>query len=409
MLKTLILTMAVQTVTTKGDLMDYYNEVTSPDHEEARMIVNDQLKSSTDEYTQALALYLSGYLYRKSGDNLKAAIDYSRSLSLLRSGLDTTDYFLELSVRKNLGSLWDIYLHYDRAIALYNEAIPYAEQHAPKEVANLYSNLGNSYRGKKDSDGAIRAYINSLKIIQNQGDPYLTAQVYNKLGLSFYRAELLDTADYFFWEAINLEAEISGKKRRIIGQVHHNLAQNLKKKGNLSKAKSHFEKALAYKIEKRDQYITLMDLGELLIETKEYVQADAVLKEALTLFSYNEIDGVELYNIYKLLARLSEEIGDYERSLVYSKAYADNLFLFNQQARKMIELESQVYFAEVVESYERDARNKNLQCNLVKVAICFGMLIILTTIALLLVMKSNWKMRVARTKASNMLRALIND
>lgn len=244
-------------------MIDYYNGIWTPSEEVAREIINSTLKENRDNYGKSIAFYLSGLLYRRSGDPVKAAVDYHRCLESL-SRLDTTDYFLEISVRKNLGSIYDDFGAFQKAINIYEAAIPYAEKFSLRELASLYSNMGNSYRDMKDGEKLIESYFKSLEYSREINDHFKTAQIFNKLGLSFFHANLIDTAEAFFYQAIFQRDKLSGNELRIIGQAYHNLGQLQFQSGKIQESIESYNKALTFKSDK-DRYITLMDLGEVLL------------------------------------------------------------------------------------------------------------------------------------------------
>lgn len=390
MFKTLILTIMVQT-STSGDLLNYYNSTSNPSYEEARIIVDENLKSPEGPYIEALARYLSGFLHRKQGDVVKATIDYNECLYLLQNEVDTLDSFLEVSVRKNLGAIWDDFKFYDIAIQYYEDAIPYAEKYSKKELASLYSNLGNSHRDKRDGENVIIAYMKSLDISHEIEDHYKVAQIYNKLGLSFFHADLTDTAEYFFYQAIYQRPHLTGKQLKPIGQAYHNLGQLLFNKGLTMDAIKSYVTALDYK-HGDDKFITLMDLGEVMIAQNEYDKARTYLTEAMALYNA-ESSKKETHGVLKHLASLEDKTGNQAGALGYMNMYAAAMENHATEVDVLRDIKERQFFKQLIDTYSLDRHQNNLRDNLTWALICLIIALMVIIIPFFIILSDRKKVK----------------
>ena len=83
------------------------------------------LANSQDQYSKALSHFYIGYIKKKRND-LRAAAHYIEAIHLMDK-VDTTDVYLHMALRKNLGVLYKQYGDLENGIRYYQEAIPYAE------------------------------------------------------------------------------------------------------------------------------------------------------------------------------------------------------------------------------------------------------------------------------------------
>ncbi|MEO9475827.1 MAG: tetratricopeptide repeat protein [Cyclobacteriaceae bacterium] len=350
MLKGLLLVLSL-TSAGQGRLMDYYNGNIKTSPTEARTIVDEALADHKDGYHREIALLMSGYLHKKAGDPVKAFVDYDACYRGL-SSLDTTDYYLEVSVRKNIGALLDNFKEYDQALKIYKEAVAFAKKYDRKELASLYANMGNSYRDLRDAENLLKYYTMSIKLSESVDDYYKTAQINNRLGLSFYSAKSYGEAEYYFLKSIAFKSKLSGSKLRVIGQAYHNLAHVFGDQGETRKAIDHLEQALTFK-NGQDLFVTLLDLGEIYLKIGEPQKAKDYLTQSLEYYPGMASSKSEDHAVYKWLDLAEKELGNFKQAYEYNAKYISAIELHNTNSDLLNEKIVATFAATLIDSHKK--------------------------------------------------------
>lgn len=356
MLTNLLLMLNLTTTSPVASLHDYYNgrrtDLTPVQIQSAA----DAGIASANSYDNAVGHFIAGHSHATSGHPLNATLEYHKALTALQS-CDTSDLYLQISIRKNLGSIFDDFGQFEKAIQYYQTAIPFAQDYSKAELASIYTNMGNTYRSVQDAKLMLEMYFKAQDLYRSLDDHYNLARLDNKIGLAFYAADAYDTAEYFFNNAIFDHGQhLRDKQRRIIGQAYHNLGQAYFKQLDFIKSAHAFHQALEYKSDS-EKYITFLDLGELYLTTEDLDSAGLMLARARAIYSGST--NVDHSMLWQHLATLEIKRGDLSKAIkfqdtlasvyleyantqrdiknTYAASYADTLYLeyLDNEAQKI--------------------------------------------------------------------------
>ncbi|WP_179376022.1 tetratricopeptide repeat-containing sensor histidine kinase [Winogradskyella wichelsiae] len=312
----------------------------------------EQSKALEMDLQVARALYALGNLGNISGD-YKSTITYTtEAITLLKAvkvekGLAACYNILALGY-KNLGQ-------YPEAMDSFIQCLNYAkltknkvqESNAYQNIATLYllqkeykkaaENLdraANLYRELGDDDGVLTTLFNFANILKEEGK--------------------FDQAREHYQTVLGYR-EKEGNKA-VIAYVNINLSQMLVEEGRCKEAVIALRKTMslleALKFNS-DLVIVLNDLG--LCESKLGHRKEAIAAFVKAL-SIGQNQSLQLYNsdIYKNLAQLYEEDGDYENAL---KFYQKGVITGEEQNS----LDKEKYVANIQERYETELKETRIQ------------------------------------------------
>jgi serine phosphatase RsbU (regulator of sigma subunit)/Tfp pilus assembly protein PilF len=156
---------------------------------------------------KGLACNNIGLIYNEYGN-------YKEALTNFQISLEIAEYF-EDSVRlgnatNNIGM---IYMHMkmpEKAMEYYNRSITFDEDD-PYSLATYHNNMGLVYIEMGDTAKAVQSYLVSLKYATESSDYYGKGNTLSNIGLIYTGRLQLDTAIYYFTEAISFYEEIDYK------------------------------------------------------------------------------------------------------------------------------------------------------------------------------------------------------
>jgi tetratricopeptide (TPR) repeat protein len=288
---------------------------------------------------------------------------------------DTTDYYLEISLRKNLGAFMDDYEQYDEALQYYEEAIPFAIPYSKKELASIYGNMGNAYRDLRDAEQMLRYYFLSQEISREIGDVYADCKVSNRIGLAFYHAGSMDTAEYYFHKAYTDGLSLTGNQRTILGKTLHNLAQLYFHTDRSELAASTYQQALQYK-KGNDLFVTLNDLGEVLLDLHQYDSARRVLTQALALYPGKNTHDIDHHKVYDNLANLELATGNTAQALVYKDSLSAAFYQYGKIQQEMKAIATKDYSRDMYNQFMIRKQQKERNKFLLWVLVGLGVLVV---------------------------------
>lgn len=359
-----------------GNILNYYNGNLKLDQNEARELVEAELRYPSDNYTESVSWYLSGFLHRKAGNDLKAFIDYDKCLKRLAS-LDTTDYFLEISVRKNAGAILFDMGEFEKAIFYYEKALPYANKYSKNEVSSLLYNIANAHKELKNGTEVIKYYYKSLEIAIDKGNIRKITQVYNQLGRTFLDANSIDTAIYYFNKTIDQEPYLKDDQLKYVGMAYHNLGFLYSQLDQFDISQKNYEKALRYK-KGSDRYITLMDLGEILLKRSKLDSAEMILLEAADLYSSVPAKTKEYHATFKHLASLQLQRENFKGYVKYQTLYTEKLEKHLEKAESIAKISNNHFKKEVLKTHKLTQESKKARDN-------FWVVVIVSSVGIFLV------------------------
>lgn len=286
------------------DLVKYYNGKLKLSEEQILHLSDSLIHSKIDDYLTALAYYQKGVYTRKSNENIEAYEHYDQALFFLNKA-DTSDHFLKSAILRNQGVILKQYGLTPFAIEKYQAALEPAFKYSTKQGLSVKYNLGRAMM-YENPEGALEIFMEELEIAKKEGLQDRMAKVYYEIGQIFlYSNEYAKSIEYFE-KAVNT-AESDEVKFRAI----HNLSQPYDRMEQFSKQKEILLRALEIQKDGHLRFISLMDLGECLLELDKKDSAMTVLLEAENFYLSQPLE--EKYiKVFKWLEEVSDSKGRYD-------------------------------------------------------------------------------------------------
>lgn len=245
---------------------------------------------------QIKALNLIGIAYFYSSIYEESLKSFLKVINLLELNNDDS---LLANVLNNIGEIYRESEVYDMAMEYYEKAIDTSLKNNHKlTYAAILSNIGEVYFKKKEFDIALDTYNKSHEIFSCGNDTVNLGEVENKIGKVYYTMKDMDRAEEYYLKSYNRLKGIDNKYYII--DVLINLA-DLYKKTEPDKTLYYYGKAIEY----------TKDIG-----AKK-----------------------KLFQVYKLLSKYYEDIGDYKSSLEFYKRYLSiNEEIMNSSLRTKLEV-----------------------------------------------------------------------
>ncbi len=313
------------------------------------------LENTEDKYAIALAHYHIGYIKEEQHD-LSAAAHYIEAIHLLEE-TDTSDVFLDMSLRKNLGVIYKQYGDIENGIRYYLEAIPFAEAYdklRPFEkqtnVMSLKYNLANAY-SKKYNPKAVDIYLEILEEAKKKRVVLKIGQINNQLGILFEEANEYDLAIKHYKDVLKTSYALPNPKlQQYIGYANQNLGETYYSLGDFDLAESYLLASLEY-LNDEKKFDPLVVLVELYLEQNLNDKAKTYGDRAIELYPLVQ-KTEEHIRIFELMSDLdSSDKGEsntyLSRLLVEQKA-------LNQNLTTLANLKDKENLYRVVDSYYRE-------------------------------------------------------
>jgi len=246
-----------------------------------------------------------------------------------------------IRMRRLLGLNYFLIGHSDDAIKVLLDEVRMVADYPPgSESAELYYAVAQVY-GMNKYPVICRQYLEKgVEIARKIRNESVIADGYNRLGIWFERTKMLDSALYFYKQALYY-TERSGV---VLGKAYcfENIAGIYAQKNQLSLALSYMQQALVYKKQagkKMDVAISYINIGEAFDSLKQYDSAILYANAAIELS--REVNYKDLIKYgYHFLSRVYETRGDNKRALMYHKLFSElNDTIFNEtKAQQLAEL-----------------------------------------------------------------------
>jgi CHAT domain-containing protein len=179
--------------------------------------------------------------------------DYNLSLEYDQKALDI---FLKnnnprylLQQYSNIGTSYATLEQYDTAIDFHSKAFQLAKKLDLDSLditfGYIYNNLGYSYFQKGSLINANKNYLNALRILKHNLDYYTIGEVYNNLGkIKRLLNNDLDSAKYYYNQAIQIHSNIFGQKSATLPIFYNNLGDLYNIENNTLEALKYFQFAI---------------------------------------------------------------------------------------------------------------------------------------------------------------------
>lgn len=224
-----------------------------------------------------------------------------------------------------------------------------------KGIANMSMNLSVLYKELEKYSDAIAYGNNAIAIYKTLGLPIEIGKVYVNFGLIANRQKNYPLAEKYFDDALKLFKGTT--YTRGLAAVYNNRGLVLKNQNKVKEALANYqagyELALSTK-DKQSQTVSLIELGDLAMMTKDYAASENYLLQALKMAQ--EIQYLELEkDANETLANLYKEKGDYEKAYVHQVK-------FNSISDSMLAKDKIKIIEDVKGKYETE--KKQLKINL---------------------------------------------
>jgi hypothetical protein len=305
---------------------------TQPDH--AFSLIRPSLSASKS---------ISNTLYAEACNTMGIYLDvigkYDESLHMYRTGLHALQSSHQPSqsagILSNIGLLHWSQNALDSALQQFNQAAQlYQKDGNAGGMGSVYSNIGLVYKKDGQNERAIQFFQKALQAQLSLNDSLSIARTYGNLGMMYNIKEAVDTANRYYRVALTyFEGEPQGT-----ATVFHNMALGWKHANRLDSALLYAQRALD--LRKSMEHppsvaATNALLGRIYAEQNHPEDAIPPLKSAALFYAQSERKSEQL-KLYKLLAKMYEEIGNSASASSYWKNYAqlsDSLFQRERQAQ----------------------------------------------------------------------------
>jgi len=224
-----------------------------------------------------------------------------------------------------------------------------------KGIGSMSLNLSVLYKELKKYEDAFTFGNNAIAIYNKLGLPVEVGKVYVNFGLIANRQKNYVLAEKYFNDAMNLFKGTT--YTRGLSAVYSNLGLVLKNQNKLKEALANYQASYQLSLNNKDkkaQAITLTELGDLAMMTKDFTASEDYLLQALKIAQ--DIKYLELEkDANETLATLYKEKGEYE------KAYTHQV-KFNGISDSMLSKDKIKIIEDIKAKYETE--KKELKINL---------------------------------------------
>ena len=204
--------------------------------------IDERIEHTQKKYEEAISLAKdSGYddikyaeLIEKYGDFLqeydkyKEALVYRKELVDIRKKTDGEDQAFTAIAYTKLGFTLDFNHRYDESLESLQKALNILEKQQDDkyklEIAEVYNNLGNAYKGKKEYETALKWHQKALDIrLQFGENTFNTARSYNNMGSVLNDWGRNDEAIRYFLKSIEIREKILDRYDKRLARSYYNI------------------------------------------------------------------------------------------------------------------------------------------------------------------------------------------
>ena len=225
----------------------------------------------------------------------------------------------------------------------------------PRDIAFTLRTLGWLYYDIGYMDHALDYHYKVLEIHKQLKDDERIAYSYNSLGLIYAKKSEHEKAIDFFDKSLKLKEPFGNEVR--ISESLKNLGVSYAAIGQLDLAETNLKKALAMIDRTKDYYDrveTLNELALVYLHRKKYNESIEYLEQARIYIDSLNVNKVLKERNYQISAELYNQLGDYEQSLAFFKAY-------DEIKKEILSDEKQYRLAEMRILYEAERRENEVK------------------------------------------------
>ncbi len=290
-------------------------------HDQAETALDKSLAlyiKNDNESGKGKVFYELGHFHYIFGDDEKALEYYEKSLAIQK---DLDD---RKGISNNYFRMALAYLSSDKgeALTLLDKSRRLKEQIGDMPgLAKVGISLGVLHEENENFQTALSYYRQSLAANKAFGDQRLEAIIFNNMGIVYVDQGIQDSAIVYHQKALALRKELGND---------HGIVQSLANLGEVYQISEDFNKGLRYfldaqKISEANNHQPMMPyisekLGEIYLSLRKLDSAGVYFNKAL-IQKKEEGNYSGLNSTYRNLSKLSEEQGNYKKSLEYYKLY----------------------------------------------------------------------------------------
>lgn len=250
----------------------------------------------------------------------------------------------EIAIQQNLAG------DDEKALSILFELLDFTNNEALKKYqSKIYTDIGFVFYFKSDFKNALAYFKKSYNIKLANNDSTDLGGSYSNLGSCYSKINEFDSAEYFILKAKDFYLENNDSLK--LANVYNNLGNfYFRKKKDLKLAKQNFNKALtiySLKKDKRNQGISVANLGNIKLAEQDFELGTQLLKEALHTADSIAFPALKRYALESLKDFYANQ-SQFDSAFQYQKrlyGFNDSLKVADQQ--KVIEaLEAQYKFKE---------------------------------------------------------------
>ena len=246
-----------------------------------QVLHSDEIRVSPSKLPEVYA-YLG--ICRYMVEEYKEALYYYHiNLSYYQKPSSESEWVEKATTYKNIGMCYRKLSEFDSATVCFIEAIPILENskdtHNRKVLADVFNQLGNTFRKLKKDNEAISYLEKSLAIFKEQEDTLSMGKCYHNIAISLKNQDRLEESRKYYQKALSMKktqgASLASTLSNI-GAIHFDWQQ-------YDSAIFFYEKAIALRKKKkgRSYAITMNNLAETYTMASQLAKADTLLEVVL--------------------------------------------------------------------------------------------------------------------------------
>ncbi|HEY8399501.1 MAG TPA: tetratricopeptide repeat protein [Flavihumibacter sp.] len=274
---------------------------------------NDFAKGRTAAYNN------KGVGFYQQNNYAEAMIWFNKALEGHRAG---GNYQGEAYLLNNIGMMYWKQSKLDTALQYYLQSMKIWEEHyEPTEIASLLQNIGNLYNDQDDMDRALEYYFRALELEKkHQAAPRVISMTLSNIGTAYLSQSRNEEALKYFRESLEYLQPEDMESRAI---SLSNIGLTLIELKNYKEAQRYLDEARQLQDQTGDddgKISTLLGLAQIKQVEGNLKEADRLARQALDLALAIDLR-VSLIDVWKLLASIAEQRGDYKQAHEYFKSY----------------------------------------------------------------------------------------
>ncbi len=284
---------------------------------------------------EADALFNISKGYYNKNQNDTALIVLKNALELF---LENNDSIQMSSAFNYIGSIYNDYSNYEKALEYYFRSLKVAEKlKNTKQIAYTLTNIGNTYFYQLNYPLALKYYTDAFNASKKLNDKKFRGIILNNLGAVYSNLGNDKKAIESYTNALNHYTEIGWNKG--VGQTYDNIGIIYKNEGKRDSALYYFNQS--YEIAEDNANIYSManislNIADLYLDPLNFEKADLYLSNALKYAG--TIGANDIIRLtYENYAKLFSGINNFEKAFYYQSLYLQmHDSIFNEESNKRI-------------------------------------------------------------------------